>query len=79
MEKPQPPDSSLWEKLDEARTQLPWAQPPPEDSFSIRDYAEKYSVGHSTAKEHIQKLLRKGLLELAGSVRNKKFYRPTVG
>ncbi len=74
MAKPQPPED-LWEKLDEARAQLPVKREPPEGSFSISDYAKKYGIARPTAGDQVRKLLHKGLLEVAGSVGNEKFYR----
>ena len=74
MEKPQPP-SDLWQKIDEARAQLPVKREPPEGSFSVQDYARKYKLPRATAAEQVRNLLDKGLLERAGSVGNQKFYR----
>ncbi len=74
MEKPQPP-SNLWQKLDEARAQLPVQREPPENSFSISDYAAKYGIARATAGDQVRILHRRGLLEVAGTVGNKKFYR----
>ena len=74
MEKPKPP-ADLWQRMDEARAQLPVRREPPEGSFSIQDYGRKYSLPRATAAEQVKNLREKGLVEVAGSVGNQKFYR----
>jgi Fic family protein len=77
MEKPKPP-ANLWEKMDEARAQLPVRREPPEGSFSVQDYMKRYNLPRATSAEQVRNLLDKGLVEVAGSVGNQKFYRLVV-
>ena len=74
MEKPRPPED-LWQKLDEARAQLPVQREPPAGSFSISDYAAKYGLARATAGDQVRNLTSKGILEVAGVIGNQKFYR----
>ena len=55
MEKPQPPDSSLWEQLDAARRDAV-APPRPLDSFTQKEYRDKYNLPRTTAQDQLERL-----------------------
>jgi len=61
--KPQPP-VDLWERLD-AEVSAMYAQPP-EDSFTISTFAEKYDKTEMVARRIIEGFCRRGICEEIG-------------
>ena len=62
MEKPQPPDSNLWEQLDAARRDsVVHARPP--DCFTLKEYQAKYSLPRTTAQDQLERMRVAGKVE----------------
>lgn len=58
--KPEPPDN-LWERLDSELQKIAPVVPP--DSFSFREFSERYKLTDSMATERLNKLIKAGRLE----------------
>ena len=69
---PKPP-KDLWEKLDAEHK----SNVPPPNTFSINDYADRYSMTYSEGQSAVQRLLRRGIIEDVGKFgpRRTRHYR----
>ncbi len=70
MTKPVPP-SDLWAQLDALNQEVYVSRPP--DVFTVKEYAERYSMSYSNAGRMVTTLIEKGRVERVG-----KWYRITL-
>lgn len=60
-----------WEKIDEI---VKASHVPPEDAFTIDDYAARYDVSYNTARRRLNKLAGQGVIEKHWSNGNKAYF-----
>jgi len=67
------PATDIWQRLDEEYAK----RKPPEDAFTVRDYADRYNITRYAAVGAIQRLENSGVVECIGMFgsRNEKYYR----
>lgn len=81
MTKPQPP-ADLWQQLDAARRETPFAVVVPIEAFTIRQYADRYELTYDRAEHQLRDMERKGLVQSvmaqaptpSGARRTMRFY-----
>lgn len=79
--------AAMWEAVDRARSAGGVAPTLlPEGAFTVRDYAERYNLPLRTARDHIDRMVQRGVLETGrhyaithGICRAVTHYRPKEG
>ena len=57
--------ANFWERLDEQTAEM--HRVPPEESFTIAEYASRYGITHSVAHRQLEHLAQKGIVEEVGT------------
>ena len=72
---PEPPDD-LWEKMAAINAKHKMWSPiePPPNSFTRDDYAIRFNISLSTAKQRLQRLVMTGDVVIVGCTINNKYY-----